>query len=718
MAAELSILASSFLETKPESYTAFFLECIESKQHLNLEKIPDGWIGKVNSVCLLGITVEQCDTEAFRTNCSSWLRGLLQIIQTSKKSSVLQYCSKILDNILKHAAEFSELSRELSNSVLPSIISTLLANKCSDESSVLLMLSSCIRYFPGPSGPSRNQIEKFILPPLNSFCNETMKAACNCYALLPRCSRSGSGDKQQLCPWNIQWNKVLCTIHKLLDSAYENVEPVANKPSQDSENESLPLGDVPATEPDRTHTLVIRLNSLLHLLSGMIREEHLKVVAVPIDSTMNLLARIMNVTCNSLKSAVVVESVLLRASLPLIHTNAVDLLTTLITRCRNVMLPYCDLLIKLLVQELTWTKTQDPAYGFNKPYRKLRCSVYHCMEHWVQLTNSLPEEGSVGNKLMSLILDDIRPLTSQTKVNKRLMKMQMRVLHAEHSKEVQVVIVKLIIQCQQSSFNGFPIPYTSAYCRQALYHALLNCLLTNSPCVPPPVHHAARLFSLGLQDSDFKVSSFCQEALAVVNTIIHPRIFPQVCSALGPLQLNTSEEHANTTEMASSITFEHVMNTNWQSLSGESESNNGNHADYLWTNQIPMEQGEFGAREGGSMDNSFVIDVGNQTVQESIQNETSFNQSDKSFTSKSDRESQGNSGIDKSLADAGNTASQISTQPQNNESGQTVLSETLPDEDFGPSPQYARIFEPKRRKTDTDNCSSKERILINNNRDY
>ena len=37
MAAELSTLASSFLETKPESYTAFFLECIESKQHLNLE---------------------------------------------------------------------------------------------------------------------------------------------------------------------------------------------------------------------------------------------------------------------------------------------------------------------------------------------------------------------------------------------------------------------------------------------------------------------------------------------------------------------------------------------------------------------------------------------------------------------------------------------------------------------------------------------------------
>ena len=33
-----------------------------------------------------------------------------------------------------------------------------------------------------------------------------------------------------------------------------------------------------------------------------------------------------------LQKSAVVESVLLRASLPLIHTNAVDLLTTLITR--------------------------------------------------------------------------------------------------------------------------------------------------------------------------------------------------------------------------------------------------------------------------------------------------------------------------------------------------------------------------------------------------
>lgn len=37
MAAELSTLVSSFLESKPESYAPFFLECVDSKQHLSEE---------------------------------------------------------------------------------------------------------------------------------------------------------------------------------------------------------------------------------------------------------------------------------------------------------------------------------------------------------------------------------------------------------------------------------------------------------------------------------------------------------------------------------------------------------------------------------------------------------------------------------------------------------------------------------------------------------
>ena len=35
MAAELSTLASSFLDTEPENYALFLLDCIDAKQNLN-----------------------------------------------------------------------------------------------------------------------------------------------------------------------------------------------------------------------------------------------------------------------------------------------------------------------------------------------------------------------------------------------------------------------------------------------------------------------------------------------------------------------------------------------------------------------------------------------------------------------------------------------------------------------------------------------------------
>ena len=66
-------------------------------------------------------------------------------------------------------------------------------------------------------------------------------------------------------------------------------------------------------------------------------------------------------------------------------------------------------------------------------------------------------------------------------------------------------IIKLIIQCQQSPYPSYPIPFSSAECRQALYHVLLCCLLSNTPHVPSPINHAVKLFSGGLQDADLKV---------------------------------------------------------------------------------------------------------------------------------------------------------------------------------------------------------------------
>ena len=42
--------------------------------------------------------------------------------------------------------------------------------------------------------------------------------------------------------------------------------------------------------------------------------------------------------------------------------------------------------------------------------------MYLCIERLVQLTRSLPEGGSVVAKLVQQMLDDVKPIASQTKV--------------------------------------------------------------------------------------------------------------------------------------------------------------------------------------------------------------------------------------------------------------------------------------------------------------
>ena len=51
------------------------------------------------------------------------------------------------------------------------------------------------------------------------------------------------------------------------------------------------------------------------------------------------------------------------------------------------------------------------------PTRKLRCSVYSCIECWVKVTKNLPQERGILPKLVQCIMEDIKPpLSSQVKV--------------------------------------------------------------------------------------------------------------------------------------------------------------------------------------------------------------------------------------------------------------------------------------------------------------
>ena len=146
-----------------------------------------------------------------------------------------------------------------------------------------------------------------------------------------------------------------------------------------------------------------------------------------------------------------------------------------------------------------------------------------------------------------------------------------------------------------------------------------------------------------------QVSSFCQEALAVANSIIHPRSFPQGCSAPGPLLLGTPEnpsansllsvDHGSMSESSSSYRKNQMaISENVLSQQSLFESNSLNVIACSQTDQMSVEHRDRDYIETTEGSKSFT-DVG-ITPMEGIGHETTGEQIEQSNTSRKENSSQ------------------------------------------------------------------------------
>lgn len=124
------------------------------------------------------------------------------------------------------------------------------------------------------------------------------------------------------------------------------------------------------------------------------------------------------------------------------------------------------------------------------------------------------------------------------------------------------------------------------------------------------------------------MSSFCREALAVTNSIIHPRSFPQVCSGPGPLLVGTSEHpsdndpvlgshHQGISELQSSSSLNQMTSENavssQQSVLSRGTFGNVNSVGYSQIVQNITGYGE--VAEGGNGSGTPLINISNKSME-------------------------------------------------------------------------------------------------------
>ena len=235
------------------------------------------------------------------------------------------------------------------------------------------------------------------------------------------------------------------------------------------------------------------------------------------------------------------------------------------------------------------------------------------------------------------------------------------------------------------------------------------------------------------------MSSFCQEALAVANSIIHPRSFPQMCSAPGPLLLGSPEN----TSSNGVLSVDHEIASESSSSYRENqsllfESNNANSIACSQTDQLSVEHRDGNYVEITEGSKSFT-NVGN-TPMERVVHETSGEKTEQPYTSGKEnntlKEKSHNEAVypNSELTASGFITSSITTvraQLSNQErsiknTNQMPASETLSSKAVVNSPQQLEkmpdsnkntlgLSEPKQRRIEEDDLNTgKEKQLESN----
>ncbi|XP_051506791.1 proline-, glutamic acid- and leucine-rich protein 1-like isoform X2 [Myxocyprinus asiaticus] len=459
-------------------------------------------------------------------------------------------------------------------------------------------MMACMIYYPRACGSLREKLGAYFLSRMDSDNPKIQEMACECYARLPCLGgvleRGGGGHRAE--GWTNQLHCLLASADSILGQLYQGSEPEG---TVQYEGPGVELPFLPLDEVDPLLILQLhhRYKAICLALKHTLSVDPASSVRLPVQNVLNLVCRALAVNTKSISATG--EGSLKLLVLPSIHSDTLELLSSLIKAVGGGLVQYSSVLTRLFSQSLSaWTPLPEASLGQQRAYSAVRVAVYRILELWVRVSGASLLQGSPSHTvlLFTHLMGDITPGSEAVKLRsgqqlamndlvvsggkpgprrtkglgmgdgvllqrkgdvlanqdtcvaalralRQIILTSGTLLKEDLHKRLQDLVVPLCVKLQQQAHCALEVgavsgQYGSPTPRRELYRLLLALVLVPSPRWPPPLSCAVSAFSHGRRDH-IMVSSFCAEALTICNTLIHPRT-PSISLPLSPLTLKST----------------------------------------------------------------------------------------------------------------------------------------------------------------------------------